>query len=414
MNKKAIKKILAFVKLLKAPAKMMPYVIALVIGIIRRITDEDDAALIDLQEQGFVCRKSEQIVGGCGSPAVCVCSNGSVAVAFACTRVKEKALVSSICLMRSADPKQISSAGKRYVITTPLQIGNVTLTQTPQGLLLGWRTRSNAYLHYPSRLEKQVFNTLKSNNTAAATLLSSEEKQGGMHYALIPDNGEEIKETYSAPAMFSQSAAVLSGGEILWLGVKDGKALAYRTQNVCKGLELVGTVPEIEAGRTYSHACAVKLKNGRILAVLCSSGELFSSYSDDMGARWTVPKTLDIKGTSPSLAVREDGVVSLSFVEPDKKFAIRSSINKNGESEWCKVRLLVSSVGDNSRRPYTVSVGDSFYTASRIRFCGEKESSVLYTIWKPLKEDYDPVLEAQLAKESKKKKRGRKNKDAVQ
>ena len=45
MNKKAIKKILAFVKLLKAPAKMMPYVIALVIGIIRRITDEDDAAV---------------------------------------------------------------------------------------------------------------------------------------------------------------------------------------------------------------------------------------------------------------------------------------------------------------------------------------------------------------------------------
>ena len=62
MNKKAIKKILAFVKLLKAPAKMMPYIIALVIGIIRRITDEDDAVLVDLKEQGFVCRKSEQIV----------------------------------------------------------------------------------------------------------------------------------------------------------------------------------------------------------------------------------------------------------------------------------------------------------------------------------------------------------------
>lgn len=414
MNKKAIKKILAFVKLLKAPAKMMPYIIALVIGIIRRITDEDDAALIDLQEQGFVCRKSEQIVGGCGSPAVALCSNGSVAVVFACTRVKDKALVSSVCLMRSSDPKQIATAGKRYVITSPLQIGNVTLTQTPQGLLLGWRTRSNAYLHYPSRLEKPVLNTFKTNNTAAAMLLSEKERQGGWHYALIPDNGEEIKEIFEAPAFFSQSATVLSGGEILWLGVKEGKALAYRTRNFCKGFSLVGTVPEIESGRTYSHACSVKLKNGRVLAVLCSSGELYASYSDDMGARWTVPKPLDIKGTAPSLAVREDGVVSLSFVEPDKKFAIRSSINKDGESEWCKVRLLVGSVGDNSRRPYSVSVGDSFFTVSRMRFCGEKESSVLYTIWKPLKEDYDPVLEAQLAKESKKKKRGKRKKDAVQ
>lgn len=414
MNKKAIKKILAFVKLLKAPAKMMPYIIALVIGIIRRITDEDDAVLVDLNEQGFVCRKSEQIPGGCGSPAACVCANGSLAVAFACTRVKENTLVSSICLMRSSDPKQIASAGKRYVVTTPLQIGNVTLTQTPQGLLLGWRTRSNAYLHYPSRLEKQLFNTFKANNIAASMLLSEKERQGGWHYALIPDNGEEIKEVYEAPALFSQSAAVLSGGEILWLGIKDGKALAYRTQNICKGLSLVGTVPEIETGRTYSYAGVVKLKNGRVLAVLCSSGELFVSYSDDMGVRWTVPKPLEIKGTAPSLSVREDGVVSLSFVEPDKKFAIRSSINKDGESEWRKVRLLVSSVGDNSRRPYTVSVGDSFFTTSRIRFCGEKESSILYTLWKPLKEDYDLVLEAQLAKESKKKKRGRKSKDAVQ
>lgn len=414
MNKKAIKKIIAFVKLLKAPAKMMPYIMALVIGIIRRITDEDDAVLVDLDEQGFVCRKSEQILGGCGSPAAAVCSNGSLAVAFACTRIVENTAVSSICLMRSVDPKQISSAGKRFVLTSPLQIGNVTLTQTPQGLLLGWRTRSGAYLHYPSRLEKQVLNTFKANNTAAAMQLSDKERQGGRHYALIPENGEEIKEIFDAPAFFSQGAAVLSGGEVLWLGVNDGKALAYRTQNICKGFELVGAVPEIESGRTYSHACAVKLLNGRILAVVCSSGELFASYSDDMGVRWTLPKSLDIKGTAPNLAVRSDGVVALSFVEPDKKFAIRSCVNKDGESDWCKVRLLVSSVGDNSRRPYTLSLKDSFYTVSRMRFCGEKESSVLYTSWKPLKEDYDPVLEAQLKKENKKKSRRKKSKDAVQ
>ncbi len=408
MNKKAIKKILAFVKLLKAPAKMMPYIMALVIGIIRRITDEDDAVLIDLQEQGFVCRKSEMIPGGCGSPAAEICSNGSLAVAFACSRVVDSTAVSSLCLLRSADPKAISSAGKRFVLTSPLQLGNVTLTQIPQGLLLGWRSRSNAYLHYPSRLENTVLNMFKANNAAAVMQLGEKEKQGGWHYALIPENGEEIKDIFEAPAFFSQGATVLSGGEILWLGVKDGKALAFRTQNVCKGFALVGEVPAIGDGRTYSHACSVKLLNGRVLAVLCSSGELFASYSDDMGARWTVPKPLDIKGTAPSLSIREDGVTALSFVDPKHKFAIRSSVNKDGESEWCKVRLLVSSVGDNSRRPYTVSLKDSFYTVSRMRFCGEKESSVLYTSWKPLKEDYDPVLEAELKKQEKRKKRGKK------
>lgn len=401
--------------MLKAPSKMLPYIVGLVIAVIRRITDEDTATLIDLNEQGFICRRSEQIPGGCGSPTVTLCHNGSLAVAFACERTVNDAVVSSICLMRSSEHNAIASAGKRFVLDSPLQLGNVTLSQTPQGLLLGWRTRSKDYLHFPKGIapvEKKVYSHYIENNSANAELLGEEEKFGGMYYALIPENGEVITEKKTAPAFFSQGAVVLSGGETLWLGTKDGKAIAYRTQNVCKGFDLVGTLPDIDNGRTYSHAVAARLKNGRILAVLCSSGEFFASYSDDLGVRWTCPKPLDIKGTAPNLCVRADGVVALSFVEPDKKFAVRSCVNKDGESEWCKVRMLVTTTGDNIRRPYTTGLADSFFTVSRLRFCGEKNSSIVYTSWKPLKEDYDPVLEAQLALEEKKKNKRKKRKNA--
>lgn len=413
LNKKAIKKILAFVKMLKAPVKMLPYIMALVIGIIRRITDDDFAALVDVAEQGFVCRKSEQVIGGCGSPSATLCSNGSVAVAFACERVKNNALVSSLCLVRSKDSGQLPSAGRRFLFDTPLQLGNVTLTQVPQGLLVSWRVRSDAYLHLPSGLEAGEFEVYRNNNKALYDKFPESQKQGGSFFALVPENGEEITASFAAPATFTQGPCVLSGGEMLWLGVKGGKALAYMSKDVSKGFTLIAELPKIAEGRTVSHICAVKLKNGRILAVLCSAGEFYSSFSDDMGNRWTVPKPIDITGYAPNLAVREDGVVALSFVEPDKRFAVRCCINKDGESEWCAVRLLVSSVADKMRRPYTAAVKDGFYTVSRQRFCGEKESGVIFTLWKPLKEDYDPVAEAQLQKQEKKSRR-KKKKNAVQ
>ncbi|MBR6619970.1 MAG: hypothetical protein IKK85_06475 [Clostridia bacterium] len=412
MNKKAIKKIIAFLKMLKAPAKMLPYIVGLVIGIIRRITDEDDAALVDLTEQGFVCRKSEQIVGGCGSPAATLCSNGSVAVAFACERVKDDSLVSSLCLVRAKDCKQVSAAGRRFLFDTPLQLGNVTLTQVSQGLLVSWRVRSNAYLHMPTGLEPKALEKYKANNKYLFDKFPEEQKQGGSFYALVPENGAEITAAFPAPASFTQGPCVLSGGEMLWLGVKDGKAWAYISKDVCKGFSLVAELPKIAEGRAVSHACCAKLKNGRILAVLCSAGEFYAVYSDDLGKRWTVPKPLEIKGTAPNLCVRDDGVAVLSFVQPEKKFAVRCCVNKDGESDWCKVRLLVSSTADKMRRPYTAAVNDEFYTVSRQRFCGEKESSIVFTLWKPLKEDYDPVAEAENRKQEKKNKR-RKKKDAA-
>ncbi len=402
MNKKAIKKILAFVKMLKAPAKMLPYIIGLVISVVRRITQEDDAKLIDLTEQGFVCRKSVQIQGGCGSPAAAALSNGSVAVVYACERIKDDILLSSLCLQKSKDILSIGAQAKRFLLNTPLQLGNVTAAQTPQGLLVGWRTRGTDRLHIPSGFEKAELNSYLENNFALASIGSHNE---GSFYALVPENGEEIADIKPAPAAFTAPPCTLSGGETLWLGTNNGKAEAYLSRNICKGFELVGTVPEIESGRTISHACCVKLGSGRIIAVVCSSGEFWGSFSDDMGVRWSVPKPLDIKGTAPNLTINSDGVVALSFVDPSKDQAIRCCINKDGESDWCKVRLLVSSTAQNMRRPYTIAAEKEFYTVSRQRFCGEKESSIIFTLWKPLKDDYDPVAEAELKKQAKKQKR---------
>ncbi len=399
MNKKAIKKIIAFIKMLKAPARMLPYIIGLVIGIIRRIAQQDDVKLVDLTEQGFICRKSMQIIGGCGSPAAAVLSSGGVAAVYACERIKDDILVSSLCLQSAREPLKIPTAGKRFLLDTPLHLGNVTAAQTPNGLLVGWRTRGCERLHIPSGLEKQELNSYLENSFALADIGGHTQ---GNYYALVPESGEKALEIKVAPACFTAPPCVLSGGETLWLGTNSGRAEAHISKDVCKGFSLVGTIPKIENGRTVSHACCVKLKGGRILAVICSAGEFWSSFSDDMGARWSVPKALKINGTAPNLSISEDGVVALSFVDPGKDQAIRCCINKDGESEWCEVRLLVSSTAKNMRRPYTVALEKEFFTVSRQQFCGEKESSIVFTQWKPLKDDYDPVALAEAEKQKKK------------
>ena len=42
-------------------------------------------------------------------------------------------------------------------------------------------------------------------------------------------------------------------------------------------------------------------------------------------------KPLEIKGTSPDLCIREDGVVALSFVDPSKRFSIRCSVFRRSD-----------------------------------------------------------------------------------
>lgn len=393
MNKKAIKKIIAFIKMLKAPSQMIPYIVSLVITFVRRITEEDKASLVNLQEQGFVCRKSMAIQGGCGSPAVAITPDGKVNVVFACSRIAEGALVYSLCYVKSNDPTKISGAAKRFIFDSPLQLGNVTATSTPFGLLVSWRSKIPARLHLPSRNPEQVTSSLKNNNARLYASLSAEEKQGGTYYAFIPSDGEKPLSIKKAPCNITQGAVMLSDNEVLWMGESDGAAVAYISTDKCNTFTKRGAVPAIPGGRTVSQVSCTKLKNGRLICIFSSQSELFISYSDDMGARWSLPHMLNVKGTNPNLCMRSDGVLALTYVQPDKKVSLRSMISTDGQYKWLEERALVISTADNCRRPYTAEFDGKFYTVSRQRFGGEKESSIVFTLWSPHAEDEKIIKE---------------------
>ena len=78
---------------------------------------------------------------------------------------------------------------------------------------------------------------------------------------------------------------------------------------------------------------------------------------------------------------------------PDKKVSIRSMLSIDGQYNWLEERALVISTADNCRRPYTVDLGGKFYTVSRQRFAGEKESSIVFTQWKPHPDDEKAIKE---------------------
>ena len=126
-------------------------------------------------------------------------------------------------------------------------------------------------------------------------------------------------------------------------------------------------------------------------------GELFISYSDDLGVRWSLPHMLNVKGVSPNLCMRDDGIMALTYVQPDKKVSIRSKISLDGQYKWLEERALVISTADYCRRPYTVDLGGKFYTVSRQRFAGEKESSVVFTLWAPHPDD-EKIIEEKAEK----------------
>ena len=129
-------------------------------------------------------------------------------------------------------------------------------------------------------------------------------------------------------------------------------------------------------------------------------GELFISYSDDMGVRWSLPHMLNVKGVSPNICMRADGIMALSYVQPDKKVSIRSMLSVDGQYNWLEERALVISTADNCRRPYTVDLGGKFYTVSRQCFAGEKEASIVFTQWKPHPDD-EKIIEEKTEKKKK-------------
>lgn len=406
MDKKAIKTILNFIKALKAPGRMIPVIVALVITFVRRFAEADKAASVKLEDQGFVCRKSLNITGGCGSPAVALQGDGKVAVVFACSRIVDGVPVYSLCLSRSDDPQKISVSDRTFLFDSPMQIGNVTATSTSDGLLISWRTKIPSKLHISSGTEKQVARILTERNAQLYSQLSAEDKQGGTYYMILPDNVTSMQTVSKAPCNITQGAVRLSDNEYLWMGECDGAAVAYKSTDRCRTFTKCGTVPAVPGGRTVAQVSCAKIKNGRIICIFSSQGELFISYSDDMGARWSLPHMLNVKGTNPNLCVRSDGVAALSYVQPEKKVSIRSMLSLDGQYKWLEERALVISTADNCRRPYTVEFAGRFLTVSRQKFAGDRESSVIYTLWSPREEDKNLIEEAtEKEKKTKKKKK---------
>lgn len=405
MDKKAIKTILNFIKALKAPSKMIPAIVSLIITFVRRFTESDKAASVKLEGQGFVCRKSLSIVGGCGSPAVAVQADGKVAVVFACSRVVDGVPVYSLCLSRGDDPQKMSAANRVFLFDSPMQIGNVTATSTSDGLLISWRTKIPSKLHIPSDTPKEAARVLAERNAQLYSQLSAEDKQGGVYYMLLPDNAASMQAVKKAPCNITQGAVRISDNEYLWMGECDGAAVAYKSTDRCKTFTRCGSVPAIPGGRTVAQVSCAKIKNGRVICIFSSLGELFISYSDDLGARWSLPHMLNVRGTSPNLCVRGDGVTALSYVQAEKKVSLRSMISPDGQYKWFEERALVISTADNCRRPYTVEFNGSFLTVSRQRFAGERESSIIYTLWQPHKDDKELIEEAAEDKKSSKKKK---------
>lgn len=408
MDKKAIKTILNFIKALKAPGRMIPVIVALVITFVRRFAEADKAASVKLEDQGFVCRKSLNITGGCGSPAVALQGDGKVAVVFACSRIVDGVPVYSLCLSRSDEPQKISASDRTFLFDSPMQIGNVTATSTSDGLLISWRTKIPSKLHISSGTEKQVARILTERNAQLYSQLSAEDKQGGTYYMILPDNVTSMQTAGKAPCNITQGAVRLSDNEYLWMGECDGAAVAYKSTDRCRTFTKCGTVPAIPGGRTVTQVSCAKIRNGRIICVFSSLGELFISYSDDMGSRWSLPHMLNVRGTSPNLCVRSDGVTALSYVQPKKKVSLRSMVSPDGQYKWFEERALVISTADNCRRPYTAEVDGKFLTVSRQRFAGEKESSVVYTLWEPHKDDKALIEESAENKKSSGKKKKKK------
>ena len=379
MDQKKIRALIGFLRDLRAPLKLLPMLLSIVLTIIRRITEQDKTPGVKVLKQGFLCRKSAQTPAGCASPCVTECPDGSFAAAFAYATVENSQIITRICVTRSKDSEGLGFSTRQTVYETCLSPENMTITDTVHGLFLTWDNRGGRSFAAPQTFGKAVVEAMRQH-TAALREAACDDL--GWHCALIPKDGEKAIEPHKIAIHAAQPPIKLDDNELLFVTAQDGKAVVTRCILPTCRTQAVSTIalPQ-EEGLVCLEATAAKLKNGRLAAVLNLSGELYYAFSDDMGARWSRCTPMKIKASAPNLCVRTDGTAALSYLVPRKTLSIHACTSPDGEQDWSEERTVVAAPAADFYRPVTTGCGDAFLTVSRQRYGADRTPSALLTRW---------------------------------
>ncbi len=231
--------------------------------------------------------------------------------------------------------------------------------------------------------------------------LPEEERIDGAYVKTSDDYGVTWSDPIKVPLSAPHGPSVTRDGTLIYMGKEmDPQYLApnpivlYTSRDAGKTWEHTGTVPVGEdcVIENMHEPHVVELPNGRLLGAIRVHERktepmlsVYTTFSDDKGKTWSVPKCIGVDGLPPHLLVHSSGAVICSYgCRTEGKRAERACVSYDGGETWTEDYVINDKpFSTDLGYPASVELSDgSILTVYYQSLPDEWNCSVLSTKWR--------------------------------
>ena len=229
------------------------------------------------------------------------------------------------------------------------------------------------------------------------------EAESGSFVALSDDYGMTWSERIKVPLSAPHGPSACRDGSLVYMGkawVEEvsqpvGDVVVYTSRDCGRTWEYTGTVPLGEdcVLEQMHEPHVVELPNGRLLGTIRVHGRsenpphsVYTTFSDDKGKTWSVPKCIGTNGMPPHVLVHSSGAVICSYSDRTYNAQCeRAAVSYDNGETWTEDYILDDNIGKQKDMGYPSSVeldDGSILTVYYQALPDDWHTSVLYTKWR--------------------------------
>lgn len=219
------------------------------------------------------------------------------------------------------------------------------------------------------------------------------------------DYGVTWSEPIRVPLTAPHGPSVCKDGTLVYMGKAmggdyeaRGHIVVYSSKDAGNTWEHTGTVPcgEDCVLQNMHEPHVIELPNGRLLGAIRVHERktdpmlsIYTTFSDDKGKTWTVPKCIGVDGLPPHLLLHSSGAIICSYAcRTDGNHSERAVVSYDNGETWTEDYCLYDFAENNVQQkdmgyPASVELSDgSILTVYYQCLPGQWHTSVLYTKWR--------------------------------
>lgn len=358
---------------------------------------------VKISEHGIVSRTADGLFRYQGWPTVTKDKNGRLYVICSGHRLGHLCPFGKNLMVQSADEGHTWSC-PAIVNDSPLddRDGGI-LAFGDNSLLMTWFNHATDFYFQERNWVEQ--NTDPITHDMSMGLLSGwkslpyEQSRAGSYVKLSSDGGVSWGAPIRVPVSSPHGPVLLSDGRLLYIGKEfhsdrpeKGHILVYISSDGGTSWESLSRIefPEGCGPDNFHEPHAAELPDGRIIVGIRAQGAevphgftIYTAFSDDKGATWSIPECLNICGSPPHFTVHSSGALILTYGKRKAPLGEYAMISRDNGKTFGEEIMLCEAFDGDLGYPSTAELSDgSLLTVYYQKLKGDRFCSLLYTKWK--------------------------------